>query len=98
MGKQVAAGFAKTARKLAFIYNISRFVKQIVNSYEPIAEGNFKWRVSESPPSAAIIRGFSKLSFLMVERPDSNLKTSYSRDNDFKIILNIKTSEIFRDF
>ena len=29
MGKQVAAGFAKTARKLAFIYNISRFVKQI---------------------------------------------------------------------
>ena len=55
MGKQVAAGFAKTARKLAFIYNISRFVKQIVNGYEPIAEGNFKWRVSESPLKAAII-------------------------------------------
>ena len=55
MGKQVAAGFAKTARKLAFIYNNSRFVKQIVNSYEPIAGGNFKWRVSESPLKAAII-------------------------------------------
>ena len=34
----------------------------------------------KSPLKAAIIRGFSKLSFLMVERPDSNLKTSYSRE------------------
>jgi len=34
----------------------------------------------KSPLKAAIIREFSKLSFLMVERPDSNLKTSYSRE------------------
>ena len=39
-----------------------------------------RYHINWSADSAATIRGFSKLSFLMVERPSGSLKISYRRD------------------